>query len=173
MKNANLLLLLVIISIFSACQSDDNDREALSNIVGTWRIQALELRSEYDFNGDGITSNNLLLETNCANGIYTFNNDGSGFYFVESLDIELIVDPSTNEAEYSIECIDNSAFSESFNWLKQGNSISLTVEEEQLIGTINDDTMTFLFDEEYIVEVFDGNEIIEVEEPVTMTLIKE
>ena len=175
MKSTHLLLLLAITFSFNACQSDDDNNEAQTTAKGTWRMQSLELGSEYDFNGDGTASNDIISETNCLqNETYSFGIDGNGvFNSTESLDIELTVDSNTNGVTYSIDCIAEDPFSEAFTWQQQGNSMTLMMFGEELTGTIDQDTMTLVFDEAYIVEVYDGSTVTEVSEPITLVLSRE
>ncbi|WP_298902572.1 hypothetical protein [uncultured Psychroserpens sp.] len=175
MKRIQLILIVTMTFVLNACQSDDNNSEPMHTAEGIWRMQSLELGSVYDFNGDGIASNNLISETNCLqNEVYTFNNNGNGMYnSSETLDIELTVDSNSNETEYIIDCLNDDSFSEPLTWSQQGNLVTLIIDGEQLTGTINGDIMTFVFDQVYVVEVFDGTAIEEVEESVTLVLNRE
>jgi len=59
-----------------ACSSDDGpsdgvNQELLDELVGTYNLIAFEVSPAQDLNDDGITSSDLLMETDCITGSFT------------------------------------------------------------------------------------------------------
>lgn len=78
MKFSRILFLLTIVTLSFGCSTNEVDEE-INMILGDWKLTSLKLEHEYDFNNDGIYSNDLFDEGDCwQNTILTFNEDGTG-----------------------------------------------------------------------------------------------
>ncbi|MDC9724061.1 MAG: DUF5004 domain-containing protein [Urechidicola sp.] len=70
-------IILMIFSFISCSSSEDE----IDTIYGTWELTSYTLENEYDFNNDGIASNNVLSEIDCFSDLtFTLNNDSTVFY---------------------------------------------------------------------------------------------
>lgn len=82
MKNFKLLTLALIGCLgLASCSSDDEGRntgEISADLVGTFELTALNVPFEQDYDNDGDSNTNLVLEGNCYNDSWiSFHNDGT------------------------------------------------------------------------------------------------
>ena len=136
--------LIVVLSLLTACKGDDVEKE--TTIEGTWKLTAWKSANAYDFNGDGQASTNLLNELNCYdNELIIFNANGSGIIKSNSYAevTATLVTGSETSYTYTIDCVetqDNSFFT----WSRNGNTISLTENDETDSFNLDNNNFSFL-----------------------------
>lgn len=67
MKTLNLLLLGAAGCFFLSCSDDDSDSTNTKSHAGIYALTSVQLAGSVDFNQDGVTSSNLMSETECYN----------------------------------------------------------------------------------------------------------
>ena len=78
MKFFRIFLSVLIITLSLGCSTNDIDEDT-KIIIGDWKLTALKLEHEYDFNNDDVYSNDLIDESDCwRNTTLIFNEDGTG-----------------------------------------------------------------------------------------------
>ncbi|MEP0262541.1 hypothetical protein [Dokdonia sp.] len=148
---SKLLLSILICLLFVSCNSDDTDNSPLSG--QTFVITSYVIETDVDLNGDGVFSNDLILENFISEGIYfdTFNDclEAGQLYFEEegiacpfaSMPIFIVEDTALGEPEQIAICA---------LFLCDGFSDY----------SINDDTIEFSFEDEIFKQgVFLNNTI--------------
>ena len=79
-KNTYLYLLLGL--LFMNCSSDNSNMDNISeefSVVGSWELTSYTFENSYDFNKDGVASNDFISETACFDDIFiNLNADGTG-----------------------------------------------------------------------------------------------
>jgi hypothetical protein len=169
----NLLSLILVAAIFVSCSSDDDDGGVA--LQGTWKLTAFNTQNAYDLNGDGIISNDVMGQTNCLqNETLVFNETNTGAEMSTSrINIELeIVTGTTDEYEYSFECL-NVAETTAFTWTQNGNTVVITQGIITFSGTQTGNEITFFIPNGYAIPVEDGDEIVFVNEDLTMVYQKQ
>jgi hypothetical protein len=78
MKKNKTLVLLFFMMILGACSS--NDEDVLASIEGTWKLTSYTLENSYDINQDGMSSNDIISETDGCflEDTWVFNSDHTG-----------------------------------------------------------------------------------------------
>ena len=98
---------------FISCNSDDDSNNTNASLVGTYQMTEWNSPTATDFNGDGVASTNLMLETNCYNNSkLTLNGDGTYSKIYNAMGISGV----------STSC--EASQSSSGTWTRNGNTIT-------------------------------------------------
>jgi len=133
-----LIAIALIAFVFISCSSDDDETEQVS-IVETWKLISLTSQNNYDFNEDGIDSNDLILELNChPNQTLVFKSNGTGTQETQNYPLAFY---DTVALEYTTQCLLSSDFGiddfREITWSQNGNNRSFAViGGENLTGTV-------------------------------------
>lgn len=168
-----LVTLILVAAFFVSCSSDDDDNQVA--IEGTWKMTAFKTQNAYDLNGDGIISNDIMGQTNCyQNETLVFNANGTGADFSTSYpDITLeLVAGTTDEYEYSVECIEESTTT-AFTWTQNGDSVIVTQGDSTLTGTQVGNEITFSLPNGYQIPVEQGDGTAIITEDLTIVYEKQ
>ncbi|MEM0517765.1 MULTISPECIES: lipocalin family protein [Aequorivita] len=167
--------LLFLALAFTACSSDDDSSSNEASIEGTWKMTAFNTENAYDLNNDGTASTSVMDETNCyQNETIVFNADGTGTAFNTSYaDIELtLVAGTTDEYEYTVTCVSEDD-STPFLYTQNGNTITLTMGGFNQDVTLSGNTLTYVFEEGFYVEVDNNGTTTTVTEDITFVFTKQ
>ncbi len=172
MKTLFKLCLLVFLSSFFSCSSDDDSISGNTvTVEGTWTLSALRVESSFDFNNDGVASRNLFEETPCYdNDFINFNSDGSVNIDTALTEITIEVMSST-EYMHVYECLDG--FQQSSTWTKNGNTIIVENGSQDLVGTISGNKLTVVIEDFFQIEMYDGMNFSYPEEDVQLVYTKQ
>ncbi len=171
----NLFGLLFLALAFTACSSDDDSSNATVSLEGTWKMTAFNTENAYDLNNDGTASTSVMEETNCyQNETMVFNADGSGTINNTSYaDIELtLVAGTTDEYEYNVTCVSEND-STPFVYVQNGNEITLTLAGFTETATLSGNTLTYVIEEGFFVEVDNNGTTVTVAEDITFVFTKQ
>jgi len=112
----------------TSCSKNENNAVFVSDIEGLWTLISLESINFYDFNNDGIATNNILNETNCYfNQQILFNPDKTAVLRTSSYSEIFIASnfDSTDDYIYQTNCIvENEKID--LKWAADRSSITLT-----------------------------------------------
>lgn len=77
MKKLQLFCVSIAACLITACTSNN---DAPVSLVGTWKLTSYTLEGSYDINGDGVSSNDVISETNGCflDDTWVFNSDQTG-----------------------------------------------------------------------------------------------
>lgn len=146
---------------------DESYHESSSVILpGVWKLTELNLETPYDFNGDGTSNTNLMVETNCyQNELMSFlpNNNGiisSTSYAFVSIDGE----------NFSVECIEETEDT-SFEWSQEENNVSILIGEATMVGTLNGNKLTYVIPEGFYASNEEGS--VEILQDITFVYTKQ
>lgn len=117
----------VLVTLFFACSKDDgngidfgeNDpvrNIQKSEIIGEWSLYSLIVYSTFDFDQDGIASNELIDQNDCFSKLLRINEDGTFF-----LQTKYFLDINNNEI-HDFRCINSI---ETGNWILYKNELLL------------------------------------------------
>ncbi len=167
--------LLFIALAFTACSSDDDSNNTTS-LQGTWKMTAFNTENAYDLNNDGTASTSVMDETNCyQNETLVFNADGStGSAIATSYaDIELtLVAGTTDEYEYSVTCVSEDDTTP-FLYTQNGNNVTLSFGGDSQTLTLSGNTLTYVFEEGFFIEVDNNGTTTTVTEDITFVFTKQ
>lgn len=167
-------LLLVTIA-FTGCSKDDDNNDNSTSVEGTWKLTAFETENAYDLNNDGTASKSVMDETSCyQNEFIKFNADGTGQATSNSYaEIQLVLVAGTNdEYEYSIDCVSEIDVTP-FVYIKDGNQVDLSVGGSNASATISGNTLTYVIQDGFFVEVDDNGTTTTVTEDITFVYTKQ
>lgn len=144
------------IFLFTSCEAweDDSYHEVTTpgeevEIQGNWKLISITMSEEFDFNGDGTLSNDLMTETDCyQNELMSFNADLTGISTSNSY-----ADVIVNGTTYITECIPETEETP-FTWAQNQNNISLTIDTQIIPAILAGNTLTFVIPEGF--EASDG-----------------
>jgi hypothetical protein len=168
-----LLTLILVAAIFVSCSSDDDNGKVA--VEGTWKMTSFKSQNAYDINGNGTISNDIMGQTNCfQNETIIFNSNNTGAEVSRSyLDIDLeLVAGSTTEYEYNVQCISENTTT-AFNWIKSGNTVTVTQAGSVFAGTQNGNEITFTLPNAFVIEVQQGNGTAFITQNVTVIYKKQ
>lgn len=146
MKKTILLATALIFGSLSFQSCDEWEDESYhpggttTELVGTWKLTEIKLAQAVDYNGDGVSSTDLMAETNCyQNELLEFfeNNNGkvtSNSYADISMDAQGV---------YTIECVQELEISD-FTWAATQGNYTMIYEDELISFTIIGDKITFV-----------------------------
>ncbi|MGJ8665010.1 MAG: hypothetical protein ACSHW7_01470 [Patiriisocius sp.] len=126
-----LLSLLAIALAIASCGNDDDaivEQEVELGIVGEFEMTNYNSPLNDDYNGDGVTSSNLIVEAPCFELTLILNSDNT--YNLNGNDLQFI---SNSNGELSVDCL-NPPFVELGTYTMTDNVLSLNQE-----STTNDD----------------------------------
>jgi hypothetical protein len=168
--------LLFIAIAFTACSSDDDNSSDTTSLEGTWKMTAFNTENAYDLNNDGMASTSVMDETNCyQNETLVFNADGATGTAVNSsyAEIELtLVAGTTDEYEYTVTCVSEDD-STPFAYIQNGNNVTLTVAGSNQAATLSGNTLTYVIQEGFFVEVENNGTTATVTEDITFVFTKQ
>ena len=112
--------------------------------LGSWKLIAWEPDPTSDIDNDGMPTDNYLDEIDCYdNETMEFYSNGTGRMFLRS-EANITYSPiaGTDEIEFSISCFDieENVF---FNWVQDGNSITLTLVDDTTLNYFRNGNMLF------------------------------
>lgn len=140
-------ILIAVCSILtlSACTNDEElyvPDPIEVGIEGTWKLTSILVETPVDLNGDGTSSNDFIVESDCyTNETLVFNPDMTGLNVSTSyLSLTVNVDFPT-DATITSECIleDETV---NFTWTQNGNNIVFTDETGSYPGTLANNKLT-------------------------------
>lgn len=108
MKQINICIIAVFLCLTS-CSNNDDNLVFISDIEGLWTLTSLESINFYDFNNDGIATNNIMNETHCYfNQQIVFNEDKTAVLKTTSYSeiYATLGSKGADEYSYSTNCID-------------------------------------------------------------------
>lgn len=168
-------LLLVAITI-TACSSDDDSGNDTTTLEGTWKMTTFNTENAYDLNNDGTASKSVMNETNCyQNETLVFNADGATGTAVNTsyAEIELtLVAGTADEYEYTVTCVSEDD-STPFAYIQNGNDVTLIVAGENQTATLSGNTLTYVFQDGFFVEVDNNGTTTTVTEDITFVFTKQ
>lgn len=168
--------LLFIAIAFTACSSDDdNGNTNATSLEGTWKMTAFNTENAYDLNNDGTASTSVMDETNCyQNETLVFNADGTGAANNTSYaEIELtLITGTTDEYEYTVTCVSENDTTP-FLYTKNGNDVTLNVSGSSQAATLSGNTLTYVFQDGFFVEVDNNGTTTTVTEDITFVFTKQ
>lgn len=130
----------------------------------------------YDLNNDGTASKSVMDETNCyQNETLVFNADGATGTAVNTsyAEIELtLVAGTTDEYEYTVTCVSEDD-STPFAYIQNGNDVTLIVAGENQTATLSGNTLTYVFQDGFFVEVDNNGTTTTVTEDITFVFTKQ
>lgn len=80
MKKLNLLILTILI-LFASCSKDDINNE---DLIGSWKLTAINLTTPLDINGDGLNSLNIVEEYPIIEASLIFADEVNGSIYYNS-----------------------------------------------------------------------------------------
>jgi hypothetical protein len=167
-------IFLLAVSCFAilSCSSDDEGTSSAS-LVGTWKVTSFTTGVGVDFNNDGTASTNFLTESGCydnSNLIFAANNVATANF--QELDIILDIDfVNPENSIYEVDCLP--ATPVVGTWAQGGNSVTVTIDGEPAVLTINGNTMTAVFDEFVDIETYENGETVYSYTSATMVFTKQ
>lgn len=159
------------IALFS-CGSDD---EATTNtsLIGTWKVTSFTTNVPVDFNNDGVSSTNFITESGCYNNsnlLFAANSVATAAF--QDLDVTLDIDfVNPENSVYTIDCLPGAPIVGS--WAQAGNSITVTIDGEPAVMTLNGNTLTAVFPEFVDVETYNGVETVYETTGATLVFTKQ
>ncbi len=174
-------------SKIDACGDEDGSIQAVINglgdcsgttqpeamIVGTWKLTSWSSENPYDLNNDGTQSENLLDEMDCyTNELLIFNEDGTATSESNSyaeISVELVVG-TENDYDFTIECIDEIDITNG-SWEESDNTVTFTSDGQEIIMTLFDDELSFVFPSGFISVSEDAS--VEITEDLTFIYTKQ
>ena len=172
MKKIALLLCLTIACL--SCSSDDNDDTSNDDNLfelGIYRLTSFVTETSFDLDGDGDSSNDLLIETGCLqNERLVFTADGLVASLSSSfLDIFIEIDTDSGETIQAVECIEE-AESTVLTFETEGNTITIFDGTQVLIaGVISGNQLIFEIPEGFGFESVDGDTTVTIIEDTILT----
>ena len=112
---------------FASCSKDDDNNENAS-IVGTWNAVSLTTSQSFDYNGDGVESDDIFEEVPCFTATTTFDAEGNQSTTVSDLEFT-----STGD-EFSIDCNGFSSYTDTY--VLEGNTLTTTDEDGDVVSTV-------------------------------------
>ena len=178
MKNFFKFLTITLLAITVSCSSDDDSSNDDSLVNGeTYLLTSFVTETSFDLDGDGNSSNDLLIETGCLqNNRLVFSTDATVMAINETfLDIYVSEDASGNLIQL-VECeIDNESTTLTFT--QNGSSVSIVENvEETIVGIVSGNTLVFTLNEGFVGEFLndDGSEgTFELEEDIVLTYTRQ
>ncbi|MFD0965228.1 lipocalin family protein [Pseudofulvibacter geojedonensis] len=158
-------LSLVVVGLLFSCSSDDSsDNSGTENvsIEGTWKLTEYKSENAYDYNNDGISNRDLMLELDClTDRTLVFNENESG---------TLSYSTQIAATGQSITCSEiGTTLIDGFNWSKNGSEVSMNYDITIHNGVISGNKLTIMIPNEVIV-LNNGNL---VEEDLTKVYTKQ
>jgi len=167
------ILLCVLIACYSCSSDDETDTvgDADDFELGVYRLTSFEIESSFDFDGDGDSSNDLLIETDCLQNerlAFTANNlvasISSSF-----LDIFVEIDTDSGELVQIVEC-EEEEDSVVLAFEIDGDNITIIDGTTVLIaGTIEGNQLIFEIQEGFIFESIEGGVEVILTESAVLT----
>ncbi|WP_299208648.1 hypothetical protein [uncultured Dokdonia sp.] len=180
MKNFFKFLTITLLAVTVSCSSDDDAGSSVDNnsIEGTFRLTSFVTQTSYDLDGDGDSSNDLLIETDCyQNQTLTFNEGNNGFFtstsFLNiSVDVEIINGDETYTQTVNCETENDIT---SFTWQRNGDGVIISTGSQN--GAISSDfnsdgSLTFTISQGFIAEIVEGEGTATVTEDVVATYVR-
>ncbi len=168
---------MTLLAVTVSCSSDDDASGDDSLVNGeTYLLTSFVTETSFDLDGDGNSSNDLLIETGCLqNNRLVFSTDTTVTAINETfLDIYVSEDASGNLIQL-VECeVDNESIALTFT--QNGNAVSIVDEEETLVGVVSGNTIVFTLNEGFVGEFLndDGSEgTFELEENIILTYTRQ
>lgn len=175
MKNLFRLLCLSLFLCLTSCIVNDDFDDLSTPLEGTWLLTTFDIGIPLDLNGDGNASSDIIAETNCyQNETISFASDFTGVIVTRSYaDIEVtFVTGSTDQVEYSVDCIPD-LFNQNIVWSRNGNSVTLDIDNITLIASIASNKLTFVLPQGFSIESPDNGMLITLTQDVTLTYTKQ
>ena len=150
-----LLLLLVPAIVLFSC-NDDNDDINIS-AEATWKLTSITTSEPTDINNDGTATTNFIAETNCYNNSNLILSQGNtANAMLEELEISLdLFNGNTNQLEYSVFC--GPATDTFGTWSQETNTVTVIIENEPVIFTLDGNTLSTTLPEFVSFEVLENN----------------
>lgn len=135
------LFLIQIAFILFSCSSDDssNNMGSSISIIGNWDLESANFPSPLDFNGDGVTSTDLIKEVPCFNIASVFNENGT--YSNDAVDLDIVI----GIAGVDISCLTTTT-TDSGTWTLDGDRLTIVNvqnEETNLTITLEENKLSF------------------------------
>jgi hypothetical protein len=166
------LILVLLVSSFSACSSDDDSSgDSNATLEGVWRLSSLKVESSFDFNNDGTASRNLFIETPCYDDDFiNFRADGS-VNIVTALTYISVEITSPTEYGHVYQCLDG--LDQETIWSRDGNTITVENGSTDFVGVISGNKLTVVVEDLFEIEMYDGTNYSYPEEDVTLVYTKQ
>ncbi|WP_298508468.1 hypothetical protein [uncultured Kordia sp.] len=169
------LILLSALSLFLFACSSDDDAPAVDPLLGTWRMTSYEVENEYDFNGDGTASREIISESNCyQNETILINEGGTATVFTNSFltVVANLVPGTTDEFTYTLDC-ENDSDIFTLLWSKNGSTLTFIDDDQSNITATMISENQFSFTVSGGFEIYSGGFNVVSEEDVTITYTKQ
>tara|TARA_R110000765_G_scaffold46736_4_gene96338 strand:+ start:3470 stop:3934 length:465 start_codon:yes stop_codon:yes gene_type:complete len=113
-----------LVMLLSGCSSDDRDDEVDNSalVIGTYNLTEVNVNVAQDVNEDGVSSNNMLDELECLNGILIISDNNTWTLDLVNLDIT-----SVTGDFYAIRCGRTNSFTG--KWSFQGSTLKLNASD--------------------------------------------
>ncbi|WP_282113489.1 hypothetical protein [Maribacter stanieri] len=113
-----------LVMLLSGCSSDDSDDEVDNSalVIGTYNLTEVNVNVAQDVNEDGVSSNNMLDELECLNGILIISDNNTWTLDLVNLDIT-----SVTGDFYAIRCGRTNSFTG--KWSFQGSTLKLNASD--------------------------------------------
>ncbi|WP_179008324.1 lipocalin family protein [Winogradskyella forsetii] len=168
-KIKNILVIACALYLLS-CSSDDDGSSSNANPEGIWTLTTLSIETAFDFNEDGIATQNLFKETPCYDDDYvSFDADGSA-RLVSALTYISAEVNSPTDYSYQYQCLNG--FDTQTTFTQNGSQLSLELQGRTAVGTISGNTLTVVIPDLFEIEMYNGTDYFDVAEDVTLVYIK-
>ena len=168
-------ILCCITLAFLSCSSDDdstNGGDDNGNLeLGIYRLTSFETVSSFDFDGDGDSSNDLLIETGCLQNERLVFTDGNLVASISSSSLDIFVEIDTDSGELTqiVDCVEEED-SVVLAFEVNGNDISIIDGTTVLIaGVISGDQLIFEVPEGFIFETIESGVTVTLTETAVLT----
>ena len=146
---------LLVSLFFINCSSDSTDMGEVPeefSVVGTWKLTSYTFENRYDFNKDGTSSNDFMLETACFdNNTITLNANRTG----ESIVPAALEFSFTGPNEYIMSC-SSSLTKDPLTWSVEGDVLTVQGSVSAYKATIDGNTFTLTKNADQLVQALFG-----------------
>uniref|UniRef100_UPI004049AADA lipocalin family protein n=1 Tax=Flavobacterium sp. TaxID=239 RepID=UPI004049AADA len=143
-----------------SCSSDDESSNSGTSLTGTWKLTAFTTDTAVDFNLDGVTSTNYITESGCYdNSTMVLAANNVATVTLQEADIDFVFD-FENPENSTFEFICNDGTAQAGTWSQNNNNVTVTVDDEPVVFTLNGNTLTAVLEDFVETEVDNGGEVI-------------
>lgn len=148
----NIYLTLLLSLLFINCSSDSSNMDdggEKFTVVGTWKLTSYTFENSYDFNQDGKSSNDFMLETACFDDItMILNADGTG----ETIASTQLDFTFSGPNEYTMNC-SSDAVTDAITWELEGDILTIQGSVQGYSVTIEGNTFSYSRNADQLVQV--------------------
>jgi len=140
MKNITFLALAAFMTL--SC-SDDDKTSAMPSIQGTYKLTSFRTNQVFDFNNDGMATEDFLTESGCyANSTVVLGTDNSSVINLGNSGIDYVIPPDTNQFTYVVTCAELDAFAGEYS--QSGNDVIITMNDEPYVFAKSGNTLSVI-----------------------------